>query len=181
MIRTDRVVAQHYAAFEVGKARAVVVDKPRAVHVSYRTDGKIYWTAHKVMLAEGETLLSDGRSEMRARCANRISDLPQYPVEAHQPAMEELDKPVELDKDEQAMLASEGMLVSMDPATGLPRQLGKRFALGGGVNGAPGGAPADASLAADISVPGGSGFGPISTMGFSGSSSSIGKIGRAHV
>ncbi|MGI4845716.1 MAG: PEP-CTERM sorting domain-containing protein [Janthinobacterium lividum] len=116
VIRTDRVVAAHYASFDAGKARPVVVDKPRAVHVSYRKGDKVYWTAHKVMLSPGETLLSDGRNEMRARCANRISDLPQYPVEAHRPAMEELDQPIELAEGEQYALVSSGLPETMHVA-----------------------------------------------------------------
>lgn len=91
VIKTDKVVAAHYASFDVDKAIKLTVGKPRAVHVSYRKGDKVYWTAKKLMLVEGETLLSDGRSEMRARCANRISDVPQFPVELNEPTAEELD------------------------------------------------------------------------------------------
>lgn len=91
VIRTDKVVAAHYASFDVDKARPVTVTRARAVHVSYRKGDKVYWTAKKIMLAEGETLLSDGSNEMRARCANRISDLAQFPVEADGPGAEVLD------------------------------------------------------------------------------------------
>lgn len=128
VIRTDRVVAAHYAGFDVDKSRAVVVDKPRAVHVSYRKGDKVYWTARKVMLAPGETLLSDGRNEMRARCANRISDLPQYPVEDHAPTMEVLDEAVELGVDEggQYALGPDGLLISMPGADANPRHTAQR-------------------------------------------------------
>ncbi|NNG21413.1 VPLPA-CTERM sorting domain-containing protein [Telluria aromaticivorans] len=95
IIRTDKVVAEHYATFNVDKAHPVTVSKPRAVHVSYRKGDKVYWTAKKVMLAEGETLLSDGSNEMRARCANRISDVAQFPVEAQEPSAEVLDSVVD--------------------------------------------------------------------------------------
>lgn len=91
MVRNDRVVASHYATFDVSRAYPVTVAAPRAVHVSYRKGDKVYWTAKKVMLREGETLLSDGKNEMRARCANRISDVAQFPVEAHAPSAELLD------------------------------------------------------------------------------------------
>ncbi|BDT59069.1 hypothetical protein MasN3_25630 [Massilia varians] len=119
VIRTDRVVAAHYASFDAAKARPTVVDKPRAVHVSYRKGDKVYWTAHKVMLSPGETLLNDGRNEMRARCANRISDLPQYPVEAHRPAMEELDQPIELAEGEQYALVSSGLPETIHAASSM--------------------------------------------------------------
>jgi len=91
----DKVVAEHYAAFETAKATIKTVGKPRAVYVSYRKGDKVYWTAKKLHLAEGETLLSDGRNEIRTRCGNRISDVPQLPVEAHGPSEEELDASVE--------------------------------------------------------------------------------------
>lgn len=91
VIRADKVVAAHYADFDADKAQEVTVTRPRAVHVSYRKGDQVFWTAKKVMLAQGETLLSDGSNEMRARCANRISDVPRFPVEAHGPSEEELD------------------------------------------------------------------------------------------
>lgn len=91
VIRTDKVVAAHYAGFDVDKARPVTVTAPRAVYVSYRKGDNIYWTSRKVMLQAGETLLTDGKNEMRARCANRISDTPHFPVEAHGPRLEALD------------------------------------------------------------------------------------------
>lgn len=91
VIRTDKVVAAHYAGFDVDQARPVTVAAPRAVYVSYRKGDKIYWTSRKVMLQAGETLLTDGQNEMRARCANRISESPRLPVEAHGPRLEALD------------------------------------------------------------------------------------------
>jgi hypothetical protein len=91
IVRSDKVVAAHYAGFDVDKARPVTVAAPRAVYVSYRKGDKVYWTAKKVMLQAGETLLTDGANEMRARCANRISDLPRFPVETHPPRPEALD------------------------------------------------------------------------------------------
>jgi hypothetical protein len=91
IVRSDRVVASHYATFDVSRAYPVTVAAPRAVHVSYRKGNKVYWTAKKVMLREGETLLSDGKNEMRTRCANRISDVAQFPVEAQEPSATLLD------------------------------------------------------------------------------------------
>lgn len=179
VIRTDRVVATHYATFDVDKARPVVVEKPRAVHVSYRKGGQVYWTAHKVMLAKGETLLSDGRHEMRARCANRISDVAQYPVEAHQPAMDELDNAIELDEGEEYALGPDGLPVSTGGSGGIPRHTGQRspgrMGGGGGTTAAPGAELADSTLAS-------SAYSPASALsaatGMSGSSSSMGSRPR---
>lgn len=98
-IRSDRVVAAHYANINTDAAHTVRVDAPRAVHVSYRIGDKVYWTAKKVMLAKGETLLTDGVNEMRARCGNRISDQPQLPVSAEEPSVELLDAAMPLDSE----------------------------------------------------------------------------------
>ena len=91
IVRSDKVVAAHYAGFDVDQARLATVAAPRAVYVSYRKGDKVYWTAKKVMLRAGETLLTDGRNQMRARCANRMSDVPRFPVEAHAPRPQALD------------------------------------------------------------------------------------------
>jgi len=95
-VMTDEVVAAHYAGFALDKASLRTVTKARAVYVSYRKGDQVYWTARKVMLAEGESVLSDGRNEIRARCGNRISDTPQLPVEADGLDERELDIPVEV-------------------------------------------------------------------------------------
>jgi hypothetical protein len=87
----DKVAAAHYANFEIDKAHVTTVSKPRAVHVSYRKGDRIYWTKRKMTLAAGETLLTDGRSSIRTRCGNRVSDTPQLPVEAGGPSEDELD------------------------------------------------------------------------------------------
>lgn len=91
VVRRDSVVAQHYAAFDLEKGQSKLIQKARSVYVSYRKGDKIYWTKHKVKLVPGETILSDGSLEARARCANRISDTPQFPVELKGPTTEELD------------------------------------------------------------------------------------------
>jgi hypothetical protein len=90
-IKADKVVADHYAGFDVDKARPVTVSKPRAVYVSYRKGDKVYWTRKKLTLAEGEILLTDGSKELRTRCANRISDTPMLPVAADEPTQVEFD------------------------------------------------------------------------------------------
>ncbi len=114
IVRSDKVVASHYASFDVSRAQVVTVAKPRAVHVSYRKGDKVYWTAKKVMLREGETLLSDGTNEMRTRCANRVSEVAQFPIEAHAPSAAVLD----------AVEGEEGSLqnasAAMDDEVGLP-------------------------------------------------------------
>jgi hypothetical protein len=94
-VMADKVVAAHYAGFAVDKASVRTVAGARAVYVSYRKADQVYWTARKVMLADGETVVSDGRTEIRARCGNRISDTPRLPVEVKGPDERELDTPVD--------------------------------------------------------------------------------------
>ncbi|MEO7495194.1 MAG: PEP-CTERM sorting domain-containing protein [Massilia sp.] len=94
VVNRDPVVAEHYAGFNVDIARIVTLAKPRAVYVSYRKGDKIFWTARKITLPQGETLLSDGVNEVRTRCGNRVSDVPQLPVAADEPSLEVLDSSV---------------------------------------------------------------------------------------
>lgn len=116
VIRTDAVVAAHYAGFDVANARAVTVTRPRAVYVSYRKGDQVYWTKKKLMLSPGETLLTDGKNEMRARCANRVSDVPMYPVEANGPTESELDSFVT--EDGGGLMAVAAGLVGLDDGPG---------------------------------------------------------------
>jgi hypothetical protein len=127
-VTSDKVVAEHYASFDIKKAHTVAVEKPRAVHVSYRKGDKVYWTAKKVMLAQGETLLTDGTHDIRGRCGNRISDTAQLPVAMNEPSAEELDASMnvapEPGEDGSLQNASFGL---EDPAAGSPTSF-QRFA-----------------------------------------------------
>jgi hypothetical protein len=116
-IVVDKVVAAHYAAFEASKATVKTVAAPRGVYVSYRKGDKVYWTAKKLQLAQGETVLSDGQTEIRTRCGNRISDVPQLPVEAKGPSEEELDSSVEQaqEGDGEGSVAQVGFAVDGNP------------------------------------------------------------------
>ena len=119
VIRADRTVAAHYAGFDVANVRAVTVTAPRAVYVSYRKGEQVYWTRKKLMLAPGETLLTDGANEMRARCANRISDVPMFPVESHGPTESELDSFVT-----EATVEGSNMAVAAAPLDGFGEEGG---------------------------------------------------------
>ena len=112
----DKVVAEHYAAFEASKVTVKTVDKPRAVYVSYRKGDKVFWTSKKLQLAKGETLLSDGQNEIRTRCGNRISDVPQLPVEAKGPSEEELDSSVEEAQQDEGTMEQVGYAADTNPA-----------------------------------------------------------------
>lgn len=84
-VARDPVVAKHYEDFDVEKARVIRLTKVRALYVSYRLGNKIFWTKRPLMLAKGEPVITDGAHIARARCGNRVSELPAGPVLAAQP------------------------------------------------------------------------------------------------
>jgi hypothetical protein len=92
LARADRVVAAHYAAVDLSAVRVDTVRDPRRVHVSYRIGDEIYWTKRTVLLSPGERILTDGRTEIRSRCGNIISDTPQGPTSDQEPSITEFDR-----------------------------------------------------------------------------------------
>jgi hypothetical protein len=91
-MRKDAVVAAHYQDVDVEKVHAKKVDAARAVYVSYRVGQQVYWTKNRVQLSPGETVLTDGETEIRARCGNLVSDHAQQPVAAEEPPLAALDE-----------------------------------------------------------------------------------------
>lgn len=87
----DRVVANHYAGFDVSRARIENLTEAREVYVSYRIDERVYWTRKRLRLSKGETIVTDGVNSARTRCGNRIADSPQRPFGAEEPSEEALD------------------------------------------------------------------------------------------
>ena len=81
----DGVVAAHYASFDVSRARRISLKSDRAAYVSFRIGKDVFWTSRRVNLRRGELVLSDGESLVRARCGNRISDVPRSPVSSQEP------------------------------------------------------------------------------------------------
>lgn len=70
----DPVVAAHYAKLDQPRVVGAVLERPRAVYLSYRIGHRTMWTAGKVVLPAGEQLLTDGTRAVRARCGNLVSD-----------------------------------------------------------------------------------------------------------
>ena len=89
----DPVIGAHYSGFDYHRARMVEVKTARAVYVSYRRNGKIFWTHKQATLYPGEKLLTDGRTSARTRCGNQVSTLPQVNTSPFEPAVAELDRP----------------------------------------------------------------------------------------
>ncbi|HNY39680.1 MAG TPA: PEP-CTERM sorting domain-containing protein [Bryobacteraceae bacterium] len=90
----DPVVRAHYEGYAAAQARVVLLAEPRMVHVSYRVKDKVYWTRKKVQLKKGEKLITDGKQFLRARCGNRVSDVPRKPVALLEPPEVATDTPL---------------------------------------------------------------------------------------
>ena len=69
--------------------------RDKFVHVSYRQGDQIFWTNNKVLLRQGETILTDGTTRIRARCGNCISEQPLLPTSDSEPDVVEFDRLVD--------------------------------------------------------------------------------------
>lgn len=91
----DPIVAAHYAGFDYDHARVVKLILARTAYVSYRIGDKVYWTRHRVSLKKGETVITDGKMMARARCANRIEEMPQQATSESEPPPANFDEPIQ--------------------------------------------------------------------------------------
>lgn len=89
----DRVVAAHFADFDMKSVRTVTLAEDRYQYVSYRVNNQILWTNDRLRIPKGEVLLTDGRSYARTRCGNRLSNTPKGPTSAQQPPDRALSLP----------------------------------------------------------------------------------------
>jgi hypothetical protein len=116
VVKRDPVVAAHYSAMSLRDARVEHVAEPRRVYVSYRIGDRIYWTKRTVSLNAGEAIITDGTTQIRARCGNCISLVPMQPTLEAEPALEELDQALTT-PDEPALAAADPALpLVMAPA-----------------------------------------------------------------
>ena len=157
----DPVVAAHYAAVNVSAVRVEAVRAPRRVHVSYRIGDKVYWTKRTVMLAPGERILTDGGTEIRSRCGNRIADAPQEPTSDDEPLITEFDRALVLFPDNNRPSADSDP-VAPDASPGPPSYSSSGFdaVMPGDEAGSawPAGSLTAAIMAPRGSIPGGSGI-----------------------
>ena len=95
-IARDVVVAAHYEKLDQSRLRTETVPSDRYVHVSYRKGDRVFWTAKKVLLRKGETILTDGTTQIRTRCGNCIAEEPAGPTSAEEePDVVEFDRLVD--------------------------------------------------------------------------------------
>jgi hypothetical protein len=90
----DPVVAAHYAGFDYDHARVVRLVLARTAYVSYRIGGRVYWTRRRVTLHKGEKIITDGKITARARCANRVEEVPQQATSSSEPPVAKFEEPM---------------------------------------------------------------------------------------
>ena len=102
----DPVVAAHYAGFDYDHARVVRLVLARTAYVSYRIGNHVYWTRRRITLHKGEKVITDGKITARARCANRVEELPQQATSSLEPPVVKFDMP---------LLPADGTAVELPP------------------------------------------------------------------
>lgn len=164
VVATDPVVREHYAGVSVARLKVVRTPARRSAYMSYRIGDRVYWTSKKIALAEGEAVLTDGKTTIRARCGNLVSDEAMAPTSEQEPAVAAFDA------------------VEPRPATAAPPApsavggvSGLRERGGAGVPGSAQSAFAGGEPATGIG--GGSGFGPGGFGGSGGAGGSGGSLG----
>ena len=157
----DAIAATHYQGLNQNAIRTETLKQDRFAYVSYRKNDQIFWTRNKVKLSEGETVLTDGNKEIRARCGNCISETPQLPVAEVEPASVEFDQLVDDSGDPFLSAAIRSALESPSFSSGGGSR--RPSVVGGGS--AAGASSADAGSSALLpsgSIGGGGGVGPTS-------------------
>jgi len=91
-VANDRVVAEHYAGFNLEKTHTEISQSARMVYVSYRMGNSVFWTKHQLRIPEGELLITDGKHEARTRCGNQLSETPVTPVSPEEPPVEAMER-----------------------------------------------------------------------------------------
>jgi hypothetical protein len=122
-IAQDPVVAAHYADFDLKKTKVVRLEQPKLAHVSYRVGNAVYWTRKPLVIAAGETVLTDGVHVARTRCANQLAEMPGETSPA-EPALSVLDTPLPV--------VAAARQAAMSLAETRPGQAGGTLGSGGG-------------------------------------------------
>lgn len=90
----DPIVAAHYAGFDYSHARVVRLVLARTAYVSYRIGNQVYWTRRRITLHKGEKVITDGKITARARCGNRVEEVPQQATSALEPPAAKFEAPL---------------------------------------------------------------------------------------
>ena len=114
-IHADPMVAAHYQDLDQSKLQVRTIAHDQYAYVSYRKGDEVLWTRSKVLLRQGETIITDGTKQVRAKCGNCISLEPQLPTAADEPEVVEFDRLV--DPDPASVPAEETEVALVPPAS----------------------------------------------------------------
>ena len=90
----DPVVAEHYAGFDYDHAQIEVLKATLTAYVSYRIGKKVYWMRRPVSLKKGESVITvHGKVRARARCGNRVEEVPQQATSTAEPPAAKFEEP----------------------------------------------------------------------------------------
>jgi PEP-CTERM motif len=93
-VEGDPVLASHYRDFDFHRARVIELPQDETMYVSYRIGGHVYWTTKKVRLHRGEKVLTDGKTTLRTRCGNQVSETAREEVSPHEPTIAKMEQPI---------------------------------------------------------------------------------------
>lgn len=116
-IQRDEVVADHYRDVDPSTMHPQTVSVERLAHVSYRINDRVFWTKKPVRIYEGETILTNGETEIRGRCGNAISMSPLLPTSDDEPESTEFD----------ALTSTDPMLVAFELPPAVSSALTRSF------------------------------------------------------
>ncbi|MFB3814418.1 MAG: PEP-CTERM sorting domain-containing protein [Terriglobales bacterium] len=74
-VEHDPVVRAHYKGVNPEGLAPTRLEKPMLAYVSYRKGDTVSWTRKKVVIPKDELVLTDGRTFVRGRCGNQITEL----------------------------------------------------------------------------------------------------------
>jgi hypothetical protein len=90
-VESDPTVRAHYSSVSIANLKVVHAPARREAYMSYRIGDRVYWTSKKIALAQGEAVLTDGRTTIRARCGNLVSDVAMSPTSGEEPPSSAFD------------------------------------------------------------------------------------------
>ncbi len=92
--KADPVALAHYRQVDEEHVQLVTLARERLGYISYRVDGRVFWTKRPVRIHAGETVLCDGHFRIRARSGGMISDRPMSPVRLQDPPAKDFDRTI---------------------------------------------------------------------------------------
>lgn len=101
----DPIVADHYSALDIQRVSVRTLSAPQQAYMSYRVGNRVFWTKNKITMPAGEQVLSDGKTSVRARCGNGISEVAMLPTVDAEPPASEFDRAMAPEPEPEAVLA----------------------------------------------------------------------------